>query len=102
MKITSKTIYIILVCIIVGLIIMWQCERQNAIESSQEKTRLEIENSYLYSVNNKYHKVTDSLLTVNKFLRYETDSIINIVGDMSKDQLKNLWSKYRYNLYHNK
>lgn len=103
MTITNKTIHIISASIIIGLIVMWRCERQNAIDFEIKKNRIENENRALIESNELSSKLIQKLIDKNKNLEHERDSINFIIDTMSATQLKDFWAEYKgYYLHNNK
>lgn len=96
MKITSKHINILLGCLLVGMIILWRCERQIAIE----KTKVEMENDVLWDEIAILKSRNLRLDNEIKKLQYERDSISSYIDSMSVDELKEFWADYkRHNMY---
>ena len=95
----SDSMTVIFIAVIGGLLIWSRCERKRAIKYQEEKTRLEIENTYLDSRNKELTEHNKKLLDTNQYFRNEyKDSIINAINNMSKQELKDLFSKYRYSM----
>ena len=100
MTITNKTIHIISGVLILGLVIMWRCERKNAIEYTEQKIKLESENETLKTEILKDLDRIKKLKDENKKLIQERDSINVAIDTMSVSQLKDFWADYkRHYLY---
>lgn len=95
MTITNKTINIILGSAIVGLLIMWRCERQNAIEYSEKVTQKELENEILWSEIDLLKKRNIEANEKIKTLEFKRDSINLVIEYMSNPELKEFWADYK-------
>lgn len=100
MTITNRTIHILSAFAVVGLLIMWRCERQNAVEYAEEKVKLEQENEILWNEIDKDKEEIKKLRDENKELIQERDSINIAIDTMSTSELKNFWSDYKRHYLH--
>lgn len=95
MTITNKTLHILSVAIIVGLIVAWRCERQSSIEISNKETRTKLENQILWEEIEGLKKVKNEKIKENIILR---DSIKLFHGYYDTMSKTNLWTEFRYYL----
>jgi len=106
-KIDSNILrYIVYGIILVAVVIIVRCERQNTIKAEykyiQSEKRLEIldiEYRARLGIINKLNRKYDSLIIENNMLRDSINHVDSMFNDMSKHELKREWANYRgYNL----
>ena len=93
MTITNKTLHILSVSLIVGLIVLWRCERQNAIEISKQESRKQLENEILWEEIEGLKKINNERNKENIILR---DSIKMFHGYFDTMSKENLWTEFRH------
>jgi hypothetical protein len=102
-KIDSNILrYIVYGIILVAVVIIIRCERQNTIHAEykyiQSEKRLEIldmEYKARLIIINKLNKEYDLLVFENNMLRDSINHVDSMFNDMSKHELKREWANYK-------